>query len=137
VSFSLCTNAYPLIADQKIPAMDKLHYYVCQTDQLLAKYVKIAEVDSGHILEVDWIGGSLRRIDPHPSLIAMWKVSLALPPGFSMLSRILVEKEASQIRLHTKDSLCFCSLRLDKSRAHNFLFLRDSSVLLAFIASHP
>jgi hypothetical protein len=33
--------------------MDKLHYYVCQTDQLLAKYVKIAEVDSGHILEVD------------------------------------------------------------------------------------
>jgi hypothetical protein len=33
--------------------MDKLHYYVCQTDQLLAKYVKIAEVDSGHILELD------------------------------------------------------------------------------------
>jgi hypothetical protein len=33
--------------------MDKLHYYVCQTDQLLAKFVKIAEGDSGHILEVD------------------------------------------------------------------------------------
>jgi hypothetical protein len=33
--------------------MDKLHYYVCQTDKLIAKYVKIAEVDSGHILEVD------------------------------------------------------------------------------------
>ncbi len=33
--------------------MDKLHYYVCQTDQLLAKYVKIAEGNSGHILEVD------------------------------------------------------------------------------------
>jgi hypothetical protein len=33
--------------------MDKLHYYVCQTEKLLAKYVKIAEVDSGHILEVD------------------------------------------------------------------------------------
>jgi hypothetical protein len=32
--------------------MDKLHYYVFQTDQLLAKYVKIDEVDSGHILEV-------------------------------------------------------------------------------------
>ncbi len=31
--------------------MDKLHYYVCQTDKLLAKYVKITEVDSGHILE--------------------------------------------------------------------------------------
>jgi hypothetical protein len=41
------------LADQKIPAMDKLHYYVCQTDKLLAKYVKIAEVDSGHILELD------------------------------------------------------------------------------------
>ncbi len=40
-------------ADQKIPAMDKLHYYVCQTGKLLAKYVKIAEVDSGHILELD------------------------------------------------------------------------------------
>jgi hypothetical protein len=33
--------------------MDKLHYHVCQMDELLAKYVKIAEVDSGHILEVD------------------------------------------------------------------------------------
>jgi hypothetical protein len=33
--------------------MDKLHYYVCQVDKLLAKYVKIAEVDSGHILELD------------------------------------------------------------------------------------
>jgi hypothetical protein len=33
--------------------MDKLHYYVCQTDELLSKYVKIAEIDSGHILEVD------------------------------------------------------------------------------------
>ncbi len=33
--------------------MDKLHYYVRQTDKLLAKYVKIAEVDSGHILELD------------------------------------------------------------------------------------
>jgi hypothetical protein len=33
--------------------MDKLHYYDCQTDELLAKFVKIAEVDSGHILELD------------------------------------------------------------------------------------
>ncbi len=33
--------------------MDKLHCYVCQMDKLLAKYVKIAEVDSGHILELD------------------------------------------------------------------------------------
>jgi hypothetical protein len=41
------------LADQKIPAMDKLHYYVCQMDQLLAKYIKIAEVDSGHIIELD------------------------------------------------------------------------------------
>jgi hypothetical protein len=41
------------LADQKIPTIDKLHSYVCQTDKLLAKYVKIAEVDSGHILELD------------------------------------------------------------------------------------
>jgi hypothetical protein len=33
--------------------MDKLHYYVCQADKVLAKYVKIAEVDSVHILELD------------------------------------------------------------------------------------
>ncbi len=33
--------------------MDKLHYDVCQTDKLLAKYVKIAEADSSHILELD------------------------------------------------------------------------------------
>jgi hypothetical protein len=48
------------LADQKIPAMDKLHYYVCQTDQLLAKYVKIAEVNSGHILELDKTMGNMR-----------------------------------------------------------------------------
>jgi hypothetical protein len=33
--------------------MDKLHYYVCQIDELLAKYAKIAKGNSGHILEVD------------------------------------------------------------------------------------
>ncbi len=31
----------------------KIHYYYCQMNKLLAKYVKIAEVDSGHILELD------------------------------------------------------------------------------------
>jgi hypothetical protein len=41
------------LADQKISPMDKFHYYVCPTDKLLAKYVKIAEVDSGHILVLD------------------------------------------------------------------------------------
>jgi hypothetical protein len=41
------------LADQHISAMDKLHYYICQTDELLAKYVQIAEVDSAHILELD------------------------------------------------------------------------------------
>ena len=56
--FTLCCSLYaPMrilqLADQKIPTMDKLHYYVCQTDKLLAKYVKIAEVDSGHIPELD------------------------------------------------------------------------------------
>jgi hypothetical protein len=42
--------------------MDKLHYYVWQTDQLLAKYVKIAEVDSGHILELDETMENMRFI---------------------------------------------------------------------------
>ncbi len=56
--FTLCCSLYaPMrilqLADQKIPTMDKLHYYVCQTDKLLAKYRKIAEVNSGHILELD------------------------------------------------------------------------------------
>ncbi len=56
--FTLCCSLYaPMciiqLADQKVPAMDKLHYYVCQTDQLLAKYVKIAEVDSGNTRNCD------------------------------------------------------------------------------------
>ncbi len=38
---------------RKFPRWKKLYYYVCQTDKLHAKYVKIAEVDSGHILELD------------------------------------------------------------------------------------
>ncbi len=41
------------LADQTIPTMDKLHYYVSQTNELLAKYVKIAEIDCAHILELD------------------------------------------------------------------------------------
>jgi hypothetical protein len=56
--FTLCHSLYAPIrilqlADQKNPAMDKLHHYVCQMDWILAKYEKIAEVDSGHILELD------------------------------------------------------------------------------------
>jgi hypothetical protein len=65
--FTLCRSLYASmcilqLADQKIPAMDKLHYYVCQTDKILAlaKYVKFAEVDSGHILELDKIMENMR-----------------------------------------------------------------------------
>jgi hypothetical protein len=31
------------LADQKMPAMDKLYYYVMQTDQMLPKYLADAE----------------------------------------------------------------------------------------------
>jgi hypothetical protein len=44
VSFDWLTRKFPRY---------KIHYYVCQTDTLLAKYVKIAEVESGHILALD------------------------------------------------------------------------------------
>jgi hypothetical protein len=40
--------------------MDKLHYNVCQTAKLIAKYVKIAKVDSGHILKLDKIMENMR-----------------------------------------------------------------------------
>jgi hypothetical protein len=40
--------------------MDKFHYFVCQTDKLLAKYVKIAEIDCGHTLELDETMENLR-----------------------------------------------------------------------------
>ena len=56
--FTLCRSLYaPMrilcLTDQQIPAMDKLHYYVLQTDKLLPKYLKIAEDDSFRILEMD------------------------------------------------------------------------------------
>ena len=56
--FTLCRAIYaPMqilcLADQKIPAMDKLHSYVLQTDILLQKYLKMAEDDSGRLLEAD------------------------------------------------------------------------------------
>ena len=56
--FTLCRALYaPMrilrLADQKIPAMDKLHYYVLQTDVLLQKYLKMAEDDSGRLLNAD------------------------------------------------------------------------------------
>jgi hypothetical protein len=33
--------------------MDKLHFYVLQTNALLPKYLRIAETNSDHILDVD------------------------------------------------------------------------------------
>jgi hypothetical protein len=47
-TFVMCRALYaPMrvlrLADQKVPAMDKLHYYVLQTDRMLAKYVADAE----------------------------------------------------------------------------------------------
>jgi hypothetical protein len=53
------------LADQKTLAMDKLHYYVLQTDDLLPKYLKVAEVDSGRILSVD------RTIDTLSEMISV------------------------------------------------------------------
>ena len=49
--FTMCRLLYaPMrllrLADQKIPAMDKLHFYVCQTDSYLSKYLKEAMVDA-------------------------------------------------------------------------------------------
>jgi hypothetical protein len=34
------------LADQKNPAMDKLHFYACQTDANAMKYLKQASVDA-------------------------------------------------------------------------------------------
>jgi len=49
--FTMCRSLYaPMrllrLADQKIPAMDKLHFYVCQTDSYLSKYLKEAMIDA-------------------------------------------------------------------------------------------
>jgi hypothetical protein len=49
--FTMCHLLYAPIrvlhlADQKIPTMDKLHYYVCQTDANLLKYISKAQNDA-------------------------------------------------------------------------------------------
>ena len=45
-----CTLYAPMrvlrLADQKTPSMDKLYYYVCQTDVNLSKYIERAETDA-------------------------------------------------------------------------------------------
>ena len=56
--FTLCHSLYaPMqilcLTDQQIPAMDKLHFYVLQTDKLPPKYLKMAEEDSCRILAMD------------------------------------------------------------------------------------
>ena len=38
------------LADQKTAAMDKLYYFVCQTDRMLPKYLKEAESRAEHLL---------------------------------------------------------------------------------------
>jgi len=56
--FTLCRALYsPMrilrLADKKEAAMDKLYYFVHQTDATLPKYLKIAEEDSSGLLEMD------------------------------------------------------------------------------------
>ena len=51
ILFTMCRSLYsPMrvlhLADQKIPAMDKLHFYACQTDSYLSKHLKEAMLDS-------------------------------------------------------------------------------------------
>ena len=53
--FTMCHALYaPMrvlcLADQKTPAMDKLHYFVYQTDDILPKYLAKAEEDSECLL---------------------------------------------------------------------------------------
>ena len=53
--FTVCHALYaPMrvlcLADQKTPAMDKLHYFVCQTDDMLPKYLAKAEEDTERLL---------------------------------------------------------------------------------------
>ena len=56
--FTFCRALYsPMrilrLADKKEAAMDKLYYFVHQTDATLPKYLKIAEEDSSGLLEMD------------------------------------------------------------------------------------
>ena len=53
--FLMCRPLYPpmrvlRLADQKIAAMDKLHFYVCQTNTLTPRYLAEAEQHSAQLL---------------------------------------------------------------------------------------
>ena len=53
--FTMCHALYaPMcvlcLADQKTPAMDKLHYFVCQTNGMLPKYLAKVDDDSERLL---------------------------------------------------------------------------------------
>jgi hypothetical protein len=55
--FTMCHSLYaPMrvlhLADQKISAMDKLHYYVCQMDTNLSKYIKKATADATYCKDI-------------------------------------------------------------------------------------
>ncbi len=49
------------LADQKLPAMDKLYYYVIQTDQMLLKYIADAEERGGVLLTESTLEGMESR----------------------------------------------------------------------------
>ena len=60
--FVMCRALYaPMrvlrLADQKSPAMDKLYYYVIQTDQMLLKYIADAEESGGVLLTESTLEG--------------------------------------------------------------------------------
>jgi hypothetical protein len=46
VSCLVCSHATLRLADQKVAAMDKLHFYVCQTDANMSCYLAKAVIDA-------------------------------------------------------------------------------------------
>ena len=67
VLFVMCHALYaPMrvlrLGDQKVPAMDKLYYFVHQTDATLPKYLNIAEDDCSGLVEMDQTLATLRTM---------------------------------------------------------------------------
>ena len=65
-AFVMCRALYaPMrvlrLADQKSPAMDKLYYYVLQTDEMLLKYIADAEERGGVLLTESTLEGMESR----------------------------------------------------------------------------
>ena len=100
--FTVCHALYaPMrvlcLADQKTPAMDKLHYFVCQTNHMLPKYLAKAEKDNecllfgnSFLLMTNLVSEKSRNLVMKKMMIQLMITALIKKPQITLMKRTMM-----------------------------------------------